>query len=590
MRTQRRLASTAAVAGFALVLAACGGTSSTSSGGGSGSSGASSAGFNAASTQVVNPSDQTGGTLKFVHPDDWDSPDPGNTYYAFSWNFSRLYGRTLMTFKDVPGKDGLQLVPDLATDKGQVTADGKTWTYKLKSGIKYDDGTVVTSKDVKYAIERSNYAPDVISNGPTYFNALLGTNYPGPYKDTSAGKLGLTAIETPDDSTIVFHLQQPFSEFDFLATLPQTVPVPAAKDTGAKYQEHPLSTGPYKVDSYQVGKSMSLSKNPNWDPASDPNRKQLVDKIEVTLKVEANDEDNRLIAGDADIDLAGTGVSAAAQARVLSDPNLKKSADNPLSGFLRYVAISNVAKPLDNVHCRKAVILAADHVALQTAYGGPTSGDIATTALPPTVLGYQKYDLYGAAATPNGDIAKAKQELASCGQPNGFSTVISARNNRPKEVAGAQALQQALVKVGIKADIQTFPSGQYFSNFAGSTNYAHQHNFGLMFMGWGADWPSGYGFLQQIVDGRAIKASGNSNLSELNDPAINKLFDDSATVTDTAARTQLWGQVDHKVMEDAAILPIIYEKALLYRNPEVTNVFVHSAYGMYSYAAMGIKK
>jgi len=388
----------------------------------------------------------------------------------------------------------------------------------------------------------------------------------------------------------VFHLQQPFSEFDYLATLSQTAPVPVAKDTGATYAEHIVSSGPYKVDSYQPGKSMSLSKNPNWSASTDPNRKQTTDKIEVTLSVEANDLDSRLIAGDADIALDGTGVQAAAQAKVLSDPNLKKNADNPVTGFARWIAIGTKVAPFDNVHCRMAVIYAADHEALQTAYGGPTSGDIATTVLPPNIVGYQKADTYNLLKNKNGDVTKAKSELAACGKPDGFTTTISARANRPKEVAGAQALQQALSKIGVKADIQTFPSGQYFANYAGSTNFAHAHNFGLMFMGWGADWPSGYGFLQQIMDGKAIKASGNTNLSELDDPAINDLFTKSTGITDVNERTKIWTEIDQKVMADAAIIPIIYEKALLYRNPEASNVFVHQAYGMYSYVGIGIKK
>ena len=588
-----------AVAGAAIVtlaLAACGGGSSGGSTGGSSSGSTGSAGtggatgFDAAVNGVVNPSTQTGGTLKFVDSDDWDSPDPGNTYYAFSWDFARLYARTLMTFKDVPGSSGLQLVPDLAQAPGVVSDSGLTWTYKLKSGLKFSDGTPITSKDIKYAVERSNYAPDVLSNGPTYYNQLLtDPTYPGPYKDTTPGKLGLKGIDTPDDSTIVFHLQKPFSEFDFLASLSDTAPVPQAKDTGAKYLTSIVASGPYKIDSYVPGQSMTLSKNPYWSASTDSTRHQLVDSIQVTLKVNADDLDSRLLAGDADIDLAGAGVQTAAKAKILTDPTLKANADNPLTGFLRYVAINTTQAPFTNVNCRKAVIYAADHQALQTAYGGPTGGDIATTVLPPTVVGYQKADTYGMLTSPNGDATKAKAALAACGQPNGFSTVIAARADRPHEVAGATALQQSLAKVGIKAQIETFPSGQYFTSFAGSTAFAKQKAIGLSFMGWGADWPSGYGFLQQIVAGASIKASGNSNLSQLNDPVINKLFTTSATVTDATARQAIWTQIDAQVMSDAAILPVVYDKSLLYRNPEVTNVFVEPAYGMYSYDAMGIK-
>ena len=92
------------------------------------------AAFNAASTSVVNPSDKKGGTLKFANPGDWDTLDPGETYYAYSWNFARLYGRSLMMFKSAPGKEGNQLVPDLAEAPGQSSDGAKTWTYKLRQG------------------------------------------------------------------------------------------------------------------------------------------------------------------------------------------------------------------------------------------------------------------------------------------------------------------------------------------------------------------------------------------------------------------------------------------------------------------------
>jgi peptide/nickel transport system substrate-binding protein len=577
----------AALAAVALTLAGCGAkggpsanpSASASAGGGKGV-------YDAGSNGIVRPSGASGGVLKVLNTDDWDSPDPGNTYYAYSWDFGRLYTRTLTTFLDAPGKDGLKVVPDLATGLGETSSDGKTITYHLKPGIKYDDGTAVKAADVKYAIARSNYSPEVLSNGPTYFKDLLGTDYAGPYKDAYGS---LSAIETPDDTTIVFHLKKPFPEFDYLATLPQTAPVPKARDDGAKYAGHVASTGPYKIDSYEPGKSLILSRNTTWDAGSDPNRRQLVDRIEVTLKVNSADLDQRLLAGDAGYDVTGVGVGIAAQGDILKPGSDKvDNADNPVTGFIRYVAIGTKVAPFDNIHCRKAVILAADHQSLQTAYGGPHSGDLATTLMPPTLDGYVDADVYNIKAHPNGDLDAAKAELAACGKPDGFSTTIAARTDRPKEVQGALSLQQALKKVNINASIEKYPGGQYFSNYAGSTNFAHSHNFGLMFMGWGADWPSGYGFLQQIADGKAIKASGNSNLSELNDSAINDLFTQSIAAPDAAARATLWTQIDAKFMGDAAIIPIIYEKALLYRAPNLTNVYVHRAYGMYNYASIGV--
>jgi peptide/nickel transport system substrate-binding protein len=559
---------------LALALAACGGGDDGGDEGG--------AEFNAAVGKIVNESEKTGGTVKIGHSDELDSLDPGNTYYATAWNFVRLYTRALLTFKQSPNpEEGNQLVPDLAEGLGQVSNGGKTWTYKLKTGVKFEDGTPVTSKDVKYAVERS-FAKDVLPNGPGYFAQYIDPEWPGPYKD----KTGLEAIQTPDDQTIVFNLKEPFADFDYLVTNPQTAPVPKAKDTGAKYQEHPLSTGPYMFESHEVSKSAVLVKNPNWDAASDPNRKQLVDRIEVTFKVEANDLDNRLIAGTLDADLAGTGVQAAARAKILGDENLRKNADNPLTGFLRYAAIASTVAPFDNIECRKAVQYATDKVSTQAAFGGPVGGDIATTLMPPTVVGHQKFDLYPSGQDNKGDLEKAKAALQACGQPNGFATNIAVRTDRPKEVAVAEALQQGLARVGIKTEIKKFPSGRYFSDFAGVPNYVKQNKLGLMITGWGADWPTGFGFLQQVVDGRSIKPAGNTNQAEVNDPAINKMFDDANATQSAEERAKIYGEIDKKVMEGAYYLPFVYEKTLLYRGPQLANVFVSPSYGMYDWVAI----
>ena len=163
------------------MLAACssGGSSSSSGGSGSGTSGR--AAYNAGVTSVVNPSTHKGGTLTF----DWrprpDSFDPGNTYYAWTGTSPGSTRRPLMTYKNCPGTCGLTLVPDLATAPGVASDNGLTWTYHIKSGVKFEDGTAVTSKDVKYAIERT-FDRGRAAQRPDYFANLLGGNaakYPG---------------------------------------------------------------------------------------------------------------------------------------------------------------------------------------------------------------------------------------------------------------------------------------------------------------------------------------------------------------------------------------------------------------------------
>ncbi|AZQ37551.1 ABC transporter substrate-binding protein [Streptomyces cyaneochromogenes] len=545
------------------------------------------AGVNAATKAVVNESTHKGGTVTYASSDAPESLDPGNMYYAYGYNFSRLYARPLMTFKPAPGEAGNELVPDLAESAGTPSDGGKTWTYKIRQGVKYEDGTAVTSKDVKYAVERSNFARDVLSLGPNYFQQLLDDpdKYKGPYKDKS--EKGISSIETPDDQTIVFHLNKAFSEFDFLVSAPQTAPVPRAKDTGVDYTKKVISSGSYKFEKYEEGKQIVLVRNPEWDAKTDPLRKQYPDKIVVNLKVNKATIDKDVMSGATMIDIQGTGVDAQTQAQILNDKDQMANTDNALGGRLIYTAINTKLAPFDNVECRKAVEYAIDKTAVQTAMGGPIRGDIATTVLPTDVSGYEKADLY-ATKDSKGDVAKAKEHLKACGKEGGFKTSISARTDRQGEVDAATAIVGALKKVGIDADIKQYPSGKYFSDYAGVPNFDKKNNIGLMMMQWGADWPTGYGFLQQILHGKAISQSGNTNLSQLDNPEINKLLDEAIGNTDEAARTKAYTEVDQMAMEQAAIVPLTYFKVLLYRTPHATNLVSTSAFsGQYDYLNVG---
>jgi peptide/nickel transport system substrate-binding protein len=586
MRTTRWRAFAALAAVAALGLSACGGGSSSNGNSGSGSS--STPAFNAALDKVFNPSTHKGGVIKVANNDDWDTLDPGETYYGYSWDFARLYGRSLVMFKSAPGDASKELVPDLATDLGKASDGGKTWTYHIRKGVKFDDGSDVKAADVKYAVERS-IDKETFPNGPAYFDAMLNwpAGYKGPYK--SKGVNTDSAISTPDDYTVVFHLKQPFAGFDYLAQLPQTMPVPQAKDTGATYRNHVVSSGPYKFADMQPGKSFKLVRNTAWDQSTDPNRKALPDEFDVQLKVNPEDIDNQVIAGDLDISVQGTGVQPATLARVLGDPSLKAQADNASLARLWYTSINPTVKPFDNIHCRLAVEYGMDHTAYQNAYGGPfAGGEVATTILPPLIPGYQKFDLY---PTPGGkgDVNKAKDELKQCGQPNGFSTTMSYRSDRPAEKATAEAFQQSMDKIGIKLNLKGYPSGDYFSSYAGNPPFVVKNDIGLATNGWGADWNDGFGFLSQIVDSRVIRETGGSSNTSVRIPEVDKMLDTASTELDQSKREADWGAIDKRVMQDAVIYPGVYAKSVLFRPKNLTNVFVNPAFGMYDYMALGVK-
>jgi peptide/nickel transport system substrate-binding protein len=566
-------------------MSACGGGKTGTSGGASGGGTQ-----NAAVSKVFAPSTAKGGTLRFGLTNDFDSIDPGDTYYGFSWNFLRNYARTLVAFKAAPGQAGATLVPDLAESLGVPSDGAKTWTYKLRDGLKFEDGTAITSKDVKYAVARQ-LDKDTFPNGPTYFNDFLKDVPKGysVYKDKNLDNL--KSIDTPDAKTIVFHLNKSFSGFDYFAMLPATAPVPVAKDTGTKYKQHVVSSGPYMFDTVQLGKKLTLKRNPNYDPKTDPatGRRALPDNITVELGLNGADIDNRLIAGDLDVDVAGSGVQAAAQGKILGDPALKAKTDSAVSTRTWFSVLNTDVPPLDNIDCRKAVLLAADKTGYQRAYGGATGGEIATSLMPPVIPGHRAIDLYEAKAKPTGDPTAAKAELTKCGQPNGFATNIAYRGDRPKERATAESLQQSLAKVGIKLTIKPYPSGDYFKLYAGKPDFAKANKLGILVYGWQADWPEGFGFFSQIVDSRTIRAAGNTNLG-IKIPAVDKLIDKALATTDKTARTAIWGDIDQAVMANASVLPGVWAKGLLYRPDNLKNVFVSDGFSQYDYTALGTSR
>jgi peptide/nickel transport system substrate-binding protein len=559
-------------------------------------------GFNAAVTGIVRPTNAEGGTMTLVDRSDFDSIDGGNTYDAFSWSIIGDWERPMMTYAQQPGAAGAKVVPDLAQGPGVVSNNGLTWTYKIKPNVKYQDGSIVTSADVKYAIERSNWGQDELVNGPAYFPQFVqdSTKYQGPYKDKNPND-GVSGITTPDAQTIVFNLTTPFSDFDYLMALPGSAPVPRAKDTGANYFKTLLATGQYKVDNYQVGSELDLSPNPNFDPATDPDKLHVLraSKIVIKLKQDKATIDDTLFDGSANADLTGVGVQPATQSKILADPKLKADSDSAYANSTEYFAINTMQKPFDNVNCRQAIEWIIDKATMQTESGGSQGGgDIASTIDPPTIPGWKAGDQY---LTPGnkGDATKAKASLAQCktAEPDAFNAdgslkdtfEIMSRDNSTKEATMVQTAQNNLKSIGINTTIDTKPFDKYNSAFAGNKQYAIAHKVAISFMKWGADFPSGYGFMYSLLASSAIHDSGGYNLSWLKDDAIDQGFTKALNETDPTARGADYAAVDHQALADALVVPLVWDKNLVYRPESLTNVMFSQGLGMYKFDAMGVK-
>ena len=544
------------------------------------------AGWNAAVGALVNPSSRRGGTLRLVSSADVDSLDPARTYYVWVWLLQRMLNRTLMAYPSDPGPGGLVPVPDLAEGPGRVSDGGRTWMYRLRPGLRYDDGTPITADDVRHAVQRV-FAQDVLPGGPTYLVPLLddpSRPYPGPYRSGEP----LRSVHTPDEHTVVFRLNQPFSDFDHLMAQPCAAPVPRHADTGADYGTDPRSSGPYRIARHRPGAFLHLERNPCWDPATDPIRPALPDRVEVTIGLQPDTLDARLIDGDFDVNLEGRGLQHAAQHRVTADDLLRTHTDNPRTSFLHFVAVQPHIPPFGDVHARRAVHYAADRILLQEARGGPvTGGDMATALFPPSLPAHQALDPYPAGPDLRGDLEAARAELRAAGLPDGFEAVIGTQRGKFRLVADAVA--ESVARVGIRLSVKELDVATYFSLGAGHPRTVREQALGLLVSDWGADFPTEYGFLAPLVDGRQIKRNGgNWNYPELDDPLVNRLIDETLHTTDATERTRRWRAVERRVMEQAVMLPMVHDKTLHFRNPWVTNVYVHPAFGLYDVQAMGL--
>lgn len=527
-----------------------------------------------------------GGTLSVLNRTPQVNFDPARLYTSGGGAVPSLVFRTLTTRNREAGAAGAEVVPDLATDLGTPSENATVWTYTLKDGLKYEDGTAITSADVKYGIERSFAAE--LSGGAPYLRDWLigGADYEGPYKD----KKGLASIETPDDRTIVFHLNKPEGEFPYLATQTQTTPVPQAKDTGATYENHPVSSGPYKVVSNEGdGEHLVLERNPYWSEKTDSERKAYPDKIDVRSGLDSAVVNQRLSASrgaDAAAITTDTNLGPAELAKVTGDKALAARVGEGHFGYTNYIAFNPKVKPFDNPKVRQAISYAVNRTSVINVAGGSSLAEPATTFLPEQKsFGYTPYDAFPSGTT--GDAAKAKELLKEAGYPNGLTVTLTHDNEKNFATSPevATAIQEALKKAGITVKLQGLEDNAY-----SETAYNVKTEPGFFLAGWGADWPSGGPFLAPIFDGRQIVEDGyNFNTGRLNDASVNKEIDEINQLTDLDAAAARWGALDKKIGEQALTVPLFHPVYQRLYGADVKNVVISDWTGVLDISLVSVK-
>lgn len=545
-------------------------------------------GLDAAAAQPRDRSTTTGGTLRLV-TGAVDSLDPARSYAPGVWNVMRLYTRQLVTYAAAPGEAGTRVVPDLATSLGQTSDGGRTWTYRLRPGLRWDDGRPVTARDVKYGVERA-FASDALAGGPTWLVGLLDdhvTPYDGPYRDRTPGRLGLASVTTPNPQTVVFRLVRPFADFDKVLALPGSTPVPADRDGGPAYGSRPASLGPYQVAGPDRRGVLVFTRNRFWNRAVDPVRTALPDRIELATNVLPAERDRRVLTGQADADVSGSGLQPEGAAAVLADPGLTARADDPTTGTVRLLAMPAAVPPFDNAHCRRAVQFAVDKAAVKDGVGGSPAAALATTLWPRALPGYPAVAPYPGGDGNHGDQAAARAELARCGRPDGFTANLAVLADGRGPVC-ADATARALARVGIRVTVRRYPRSQFRSVVAGAPAVVRRDQLGLILADWSADFPSPYAFLVPLADRRSIRPSGNPNLAELGDAALEQAVDEATATLDPVQATAAWRDVETLAMQAASYVPLIEDRALLLAGTRLRNVYVQPVYHGYDVVSLGV--
>lgn len=572
---------------LSLTLAACG-TSSTSP---SPATTAPSAG--PGDTPAPTEEAKSGGTIyMFTISEEWDDVDPQRAYTGEDMAF---FGSTItrsltqFIFSDDPAVANT-IQPDMATDTGTATPDATAWSFTLRDGLTWQDGSEVTCEDVKYGVSRT-FATDIITNGPTYAIQYLdipkaddGTSqYKGPY--TGEGQDLYDKAVVCDGKTITFHLNQPVADFNYTVTLGFGA-VPKAADTGEQYTNNPMSNGPYKIEEYTKGNGghFLLTRNENWNRDSDPIRPAYPDQWEVLFGIDPKVGDQRLIAsqGEDAFAIGYTAVQPENLATVFADPETPNPdfvgrAFSDYDPFARYYWVDT--KKIPNVKHRQALAVALDRDAVRANSGGAFAGALGDGVIKPN-LGDQYAPtgmwtgLLGKEIPDTGDPEYAKQLIAESGEP--MPALTWDYGQTPVRDQEAAIVVSSLARAGIQVTANPIPTGQYYGIVF---NDDQAHEFG--WAGWGPDWPNA-----STVIAPLFTNDGGWNLSRVEDPEYVGKVQTALRELDHATQAKMWQDLNKEAMERVFVIPTTFGLNQVMGGNKVGSLYQWAPYGSWPYAEL----
>jgi ABC-type transport system substrate-binding protein/DNA-binding beta-propeller fold protein YncE len=483
----------------------------------------------------------------------------------------QLFGLTndgLVTLNHAAGPAGTRLVPDLALALPVPTGGGRTYTFRLRPGIRYSTGTVVKPTDVTRSFERLF---QLGSSGTAYYQAINGAA--ACQQAPASCDLSRGIVANNRTGTITFHLTQPDPDFLYKLTLAYADVLPAS--TPGRQASTPLpATGPYLITRYIPGRELLLARNPRfreWSTAAQP--AGYPDRIVIRLGLTG--------AQGAALVAHGTGDFLPSLGQIPGDAayfghHRGQLRINPqmITGFM-FLNIN--VPPFNQLRVRQAVNLALDRQAVVTGYGGPLAAQPACQILPPYLPGYRRYCPYTRSPTADGrwhgpDLVRARRLVAASGT-TGMKITVWNTPTPQANVTETRDTVTALRQLGYRASLRLLPDSTYFTYTNDSRNHAQ-----VIDGGWGADYPSADDFLSKLTCTHFAPHNGQAttDASELCDPALDKQIARAAALqtTDPPAAAALWARLDHQLTNLAIWLPTV--------TPNETDLISHRT-GNYQY-------
>jgi ABC-type transport system substrate-binding protein len=419
-----------------------------------------------------------------------------------------------------------KVVPGLAKS-WEVTTDGLTYTFHLRSGVKFHDGSPFTAKNVVSTFQRVLDPKTKGGRGWPLF-PIKGA------EDFAGGKgQAITGLAAPNDTTVIITLKEPLAIFPKLLAMPVTSIVPA--NAGADFGQKPIGTGPWKFVEWRHDDYLRFAKNPDYfdgAPKDDSLMARIIPEMSTaTAEFEAGNVDVLTVPDE-------TGKSWDA------DPDKKKLLQSAPALRFWYVAINTKRGPLKDVRVRQALNYAVDVSTILSAVMAGR-GTVANGVIPPSLSGYES------GRKPYGhDVAKAKQLLAAAGYANGIDVELWAATT-DQSPRLSQAIQANLAEAGIRAKI--------VQRDASSVREAARKGAADLYVKeWWADYPDAENFLFPLLHSK--NAGPGGNVSFYSNPKFDALVDQAHHEQDESKRNALYTQADSVEYADAPIVYLFFYK------------------------------